>query len=81
MKKGKGLLTGLLLVLVMAAIITGSLVAGYKFITTINKDAKRRFEEVSKNIESASKEKLGISLDQHLGIDETKLLGYEEKEK
>ncbi|MBO6197156.1 MAG: hypothetical protein J6O03_06695 [Butyrivibrio sp.] len=81
MKKGKGLLTGLLLVLVMAAIITGSLVAGYKFITTINKDAKRRFEEVSKNIESASKEKLGISLDKHLGIDETKLLGYEEKEK
>ena len=81
MKKGKGLLTGILLVLVMAAIITGSLVAGYKFITTINKDAKRRFEEVSKNIESASKEKLGISLDKHLGIDETKLLGYEEKEK
>ena len=81
MKKGKGFFTGLILVVVMAAIITGSLVAGYKFITTINKDAKKRFEEVSKNIESASKEKLGISLDQHFGIDETKLLGYEEKEK
>ena len=57
MKKGKGFFTGLILVVVMAAIITGSLVAGYKFITTINKDAKKRFEEVSKNIESASKEK------------------------
>ncbi len=81
MKKGKGLLTGLIMVLLMAAIITGSLIAGYKFITFINRDAKLKFDEVAKNIESTSKEKLGISLDKNFGIDESKLLGYEEKEK
>jgi hypothetical protein len=81
MKKGKGFFTGLVLTLLIAAIITGSLVAGYKFITYINRDAKKKFEEVAKNIEVTGKEKLGISLDDHFGIDESKLLGYEEKEK
>ena len=55
-KKGNGFLVGLLLVVLMAAIITGSLFAGYKFLRYIDKDAAQKIDEVVKDVE----EKTGI---------------------
>lgn len=81
MKKRNGFFTGFILVLGLAAIITGSLFAGYKFITFVSKDAEEKFNEVAQNIEDISRENLGVTPSEDKAADENKLLGYEEKEK
>lgn len=62
MKKGKSLLTRLGIMALMAAIIIGALVAGYKFVAYTNKDAEEKFIEVAKQVDDAAEDKLGIDV-------------------
>ncbi len=62
MKKGKNILTGFLLVFLIAAVITTALVAGYKFVTLTNKDAEEKFKEIAKKVDDKSEEQLGIDV-------------------
>ena len=72
MKKGKNILTGVVIVILLAAIMTTALVAGYKFVTFINRDTEEKFHEVAEKANDTSKDKLGF--------DFLSLVGKEEKE-
>ncbi len=63
MRKGKGsLFAGLAMVVAFAALITGSMVAGYRFVTYFNKDTQVKFDEVEQYVEDTAEQELGIDV-------------------
>ena len=62
MKKGINVFIGLLITIFMAAVITGSMVLGYRFLKITNKNAAQKIEDVVQTAKDRTQETLGIEV-------------------
>ncbi|MBR4182319.1 MAG: hypothetical protein IKQ56_00715 [Lachnospiraceae bacterium] len=62
MKKGSNVFIGILITIFMAAVITGSMVLGYRFLRAINPAAAERIDDVARDARDKTEETLGINL-------------------
>ena len=62
MKKGSNVFIGILITVFMAAVITGSMVLGYRFLRAINPAAAERIDDVARDARDKTEETLGINL-------------------
>ena len=62
MKKGNGFIIGLLITIFIVALMTGSMVLGYKFLRVTNPFAAEKIDDVAKTARDRTEETLGINL-------------------